>query len=43
MKKYEKPEIKITEFSSDDILTLSDGDYEALNPLPVFFEKPDEE
>ncbi len=43
MKKYENPEIKITEFSSDDVITSSGGDYEAFNSLPKFFEEPDEE
>ena len=40
MKKYENPEIKITVFSSDDVITAS-GDYQPVNILPALFEEPE--
>jgi hypothetical protein len=43
MKKYERPEIKVSVFSSDDVITSSGGNYEAFNSLPLFFEEPDAE
>lgn len=43
MRKYETPEIKISNFASCDVITSSSGDYEALNSLPMFYEKPQDE
>ena len=40
MKKYENPEIKVTKFSSDDVITAS-GDYKPVNFLPSLFEEPE--
>lgn len=40
MKKYENPEVTVINFSPDDILTSSSGDYVAVNPLPPLYEEP---
>ena len=40
MKKYVNPEIKVTVFSSDDVITAS-GDYQPVNILPALFEEPE--
>ena len=40
MKKYVNPEVKITVFSSDDVITAS-GDYKPVNFLPSLFEEPE--
>ena len=42
MKKYVTPEIKVTVFSSEDVITAS-GDHQPVNFLPAFFEEPDQE
>ena len=42
MKKYVNPEVKVTVFSSEDVITAS-GDYASVNFLPSLFEEPDQE